>query len=73
MCVGTAGNVEWADIAGLAFAKKCVEEMVIMPIMRPDIFKGMRSPPKVHACTHACRACLAYTRGYVFHYLDLSA
>lgn len=30
--------------AGLDHAKKCVTEMVIWPLLRPDIFKGCRSP-----------------------------
>ncbi|XP_042007900.1 ATPase family AAA domain-containing protein FIGL1-like [Salvia splendens] len=37
-------NVRWEDIAGLDHAKKCVTEMVIWPLLRPDIFKGCRSP-----------------------------
>lgn len=30
--------------AGLEHAKKCVTEMVIWPLLRPDIFRGCRSP-----------------------------
>ncbi|XP_051196937.1 ATPase family AAA domain-containing protein FIGL1 isoform X1 [Lolium perenne] len=37
-------NVRWDDIAGLHHAKKCVTEMVIWPLLRPDIFRGCRSP-----------------------------
>ncbi|CAM0950037.1 unnamed protein product [Alopecurus aequalis] len=37
-------NVRWNDIAGLHHAKKCVTEMVIWPLLRPDIFRGCRSP-----------------------------
>ncbi|KAL8210424.1 hypothetical protein R6Q57_004861 [Mikania cordata] len=37
-------NVRWDDIAGLHHAKKCVTEMVIWPLLRPDIFNGCRSP-----------------------------
>lgn len=37
-------NVRWNDIAGLDHAKKCVTEMVIWPLLRPDIFRGCRSP-----------------------------
>ncbi|KAK3036461.1 hypothetical protein RJ639_030060 [Escallonia herrerae] len=37
-------HVRWDDIAGLEHAKKCVTEMVIWPLLRPDIFKGCRSP-----------------------------
>mmetsp|Transcript_2756 Transcript_2756/g.5032 ORF Transcript_2756/g.5032 Transcript_2756/m.5032 type:complete len:583 (-) Transcript_2756:1655-3403(-) len=39
-------GVEWEDIAGLQFAKRCVMEAVIWPMQRPDIFKGLRGPPK---------------------------
>ncbi|GBG78492.1 hypothetical protein CBR_g26520 [Chara braunii] len=39
-------NVKWDDIAGLEHAKKCVTEMVIWPLQRPDIFQGCRSPGK---------------------------
>ena len=39
-------QVEWSDIAGLDFVKKTVGEIVVLPIIRPDIFKGLRGPPK---------------------------
>ncbi|KAI0564176.1 AAA protein spastin [Gracilaria domingensis] len=39
-------NVQWDDIAGLEFAKSCVKEAVIWPMLRPDIFVGLRGPPK---------------------------
>ena len=54
--------VVWDDIAGLKFAKKTVrsfcqhplapiyvtqvQEMVVLPLKRPDIFNGLRGPPK---------------------------
>lgn len=38
--------VEWDDIAGLAFAKKVLNEVVVWPMLRPDIFTGLRAPPK---------------------------
>lgn len=38
--------VGWDDIAGLAFAKKCVKEAVVLPLLRPDFFRGIRTPPK---------------------------
>ncbi|PWA70116.1 ATPase family AAA domain-containing protein FIGL1 [Artemisia annua] len=34
----------WDDITGLHQAKQCVNEMVIWPLLRPDIFKGCQSP-----------------------------
>mmetsp|Transcript_29334 Transcript_29334/g.51489 ORF Transcript_29334/g.51489 Transcript_29334/m.51489 type:complete len:291 (-) Transcript_29334:70-942(-) len=39
-------QVKWDDIAGLQFAKKCVQEIVVWPMLRPDLFKGLRGPPK---------------------------
>ena len=39
--------VEWDDIAGLEFAKDTVKEIVVFPLLRPDIFSGLRGPPKV--------------------------
>ena len=39
-------KVEWDDIAGLEFAKETVKEIVVYPLLRPDIFTGLRGPPK---------------------------
>lgn len=39
-------KVEWDDIAGLDFAKETVKEIVVYPLLRPDIFTGLRGPPK---------------------------
>ena len=39
-------DVKWSDIAGLDFAKKTIKELIILPLMRPDIFQGIRTPPK---------------------------
>ena len=38
--------VEWDDIAGLTFAKAQIQESVINPMLRPDLFHGLRNPPK---------------------------
>lgn len=38
--------VEWDDIAGLEFAKTTIQEIVVWPLLRPDIFTGLRKPPK---------------------------
>lgn len=41
------GNpIHWNDIAGLEFAKSAIQEAVIWPMLRPDIFTGLRRPPK---------------------------
>eukprot|EP00388_Colpodella_angusta_P034134 GDKK01031484.1.p1 GENE.GDKK01031484.1~~GDKK01031484.1.p1 ORF type:complete len:246 (-),score=47.95 GDKK01031484.1:75-782(-) len=39
-------NVKWEDIAGLGYAKQTLQEAVILPNLRPDLFTGLRSPPK---------------------------
>ncbi|KAF7669897.1 hypothetical protein LDENG_00115330 [Lucifuga dentata] len=38
--------VGWDDIAGLEFAKTTIKEIVVWPMLRPDIFTGLRGPPK---------------------------
>lgn len=39
-------NVSWDDIAGLEDIKKIINEIVVWPMLRPDIFTGLRGPPK---------------------------
>ena len=39
-------KITWDDIAGLEFAKKTINEIIIWPMLRPDIFKGIRAPPR---------------------------
>eukprot|EP00049_Salpingoeca_infusionum_P004795 m.83851 g.83851 ORF g.83851 m.83851 type:complete len:614 (+) comp12730_c0_seq1:140-1981(+) len=39
-------NVSWDDIAGLEDAKRTIKELVIWPMQRPDLFRGLRSMPK---------------------------
>jgi SpoVK/Ycf46/Vps4 family AAA+-type ATPase len=36
----------WSDIAGLNDAKRSITEIVVWPMQRPDIFTGLRKPPK---------------------------
>ncbi|KAM6922279.1 fidgetin-like protein 1 isoform 1-T1 [Lycodopsis pacificus] len=38
--------VSWDDIAGLEFAKTTIKEIVVWPMLRPDIFTGLRGPPR---------------------------
>ncbi|XP_077976952.1 katanin p60 ATPase-containing subunit A1-like isoform X1 [Glandiceps talaboti] len=39
-------NVHWDDIAGLGEAKRLLEEAVVLPLIMPDFFKGIRRPWK---------------------------
>jgi SpoVK/Ycf46/Vps4 family AAA+-type ATPase len=40
-------TITWDDIAGLDFAKKTIKEIIIWPMLRPDLFTGIRAPPRV--------------------------
>ncbi|MHA2297940.1 MAG: AAA family ATPase [Candidatus Hodarchaeales archaeon] len=35
-------NIKWEDVAGMEEAKKSLKEAVILPMARPDLFKGAR-------------------------------
>nr|CAH7766823.1 unnamed protein product [Callosobruchus chinensis] len=39
-------NIHWNDVVGLEFAKTAIQEAVVWPMLRPDIFTGLRRPPK---------------------------
>lgn len=39
-------GVAWADVAGLEEAKRSINEMVILPAKRADLYQGLRAPPK---------------------------
>ncbi|RWS25276.1 Fidgetin-like protein 1 [Leptotrombidium deliense] len=44
--VENIASITWDDIAGLEFVKESVREIVIFPMLRPDLFTGLRSPVK---------------------------
>lgn len=39
-------KIQWSNIAGLADAKSILQEAVVLPIIMPDFFKGIRRPWK---------------------------
>ncbi|CAH1972664.1 unnamed protein product [Acanthoscelides obtectus] len=39
-------SIHWNDVVGLEFAKTAIQEAVVWPMLRPDIFTGLRRPPK---------------------------
>ena len=42
----TSPGVGWGDIAGLEATKQVLQEAVVLPSIRPDIFTGLRAPSK---------------------------
>lgn len=40
----TSPGVQWDDVAGLARAKQALQEAVVLPTLRADIFQGLRAP-----------------------------
>ncbi|XP_058986827.1 fidgetin-like protein 1 [Musca domestica] len=38
--------VDWSEISGLEYAKSIIKEAVVYPLLRPDIFTGLRRPPR---------------------------
>jgi len=40
-------STTWEDIAGLADAKQALQEAAIMPLVRPDLFTGLRKPQNI--------------------------
>ncbi|KAG7342277.1 cell division control protein [Nitzschia inconspicua] len=40
-------STTWHDIAGLEDAKQALQEAAILPLMRPDLFSGLRKPRNI--------------------------
>ena len=54
--VDRSPKIKWADIAGLDFAKKTIHEVIVWPMLRPDIFNGLRAPIRVILIIYLQRA-----------------
>lgn len=44
--IANGAKVEWSDIAGQTIAKQALQEMVILPSIRPELFTGLRTPAR---------------------------
>lgn len=44
--IDSSKDIAWNDIAGLGMAKETIQEAVVLPLLRPDLFTGLRSVPK---------------------------
>lgn len=44
--VDKSNSVEWDDISGLEGPKSLLKEAILLPFQRPDIFIGVRAPPR---------------------------
>ncbi|GAX82390.1 hypothetical protein CEUSTIGMA_g9818.t1 [Chlamydomonas eustigma] len=42
----SAGDIQWDDIAGQDAAKRLVQEIVVWPMLNPQLFTGARAPPR---------------------------
>lgn len=40
-------KISWSDIAGLKNVKQALQETAILPLMRPDLFTGLRRPHNI--------------------------
>ena len=49
-CVERHPEVKWDDIAGLEQAKQLLEEAVVLPLIMPEFFQGIRRPWKGVLC-----------------------
>ena len=44
--VDNSPGVSFSDVVGLDSAKQILKEIIIIPSLRPDLFTGLRSPPR---------------------------
>ncbi|KAJ1552223.1 hypothetical protein HK405_012173 [Cladochytrium tenue] len=65
-------SIGWDDIAGLEHAKNTIKEVVVWPMLRPDIFTGIRGPPKGTGKTMIGK-CIASQSGATFFSISASS
>ncbi len=55
--VDTSPGVKWGDVAGLDEAKRVLRENVVLPLLLPDLFHGIRRPIKARLPGSSSKAC----------------
>lgn len=53
-------SIQWNDVAGLVDAKAILQEAVVLPVIMPEFFKGIRRPWKVRDTPNAGCFCTVY-------------
>ena len=49
--VDASPGVRWQDVAGLGEAKRVLQENVVLPLLLPEFFQGIRRPIKAPAAS----------------------
>lgn len=52
--VDASPGVKWDDVAGLLDAKRVLQENVVLPLLLPEFFQGIRRPIKARRLAMAC-------------------
>lgn len=62
-------SIQWNDVAGLNEAKAILQEAVVLPVIMPDFFKGIRRPWKGRISSILIWRCIL--NKYLFFYIFL--
>lgn len=63
-------SIQWSDVAGLNDAKAILQEAVVLPVIMPEFFKGIRRPWKVRWTFHMIRSIDIFYKLFRLGYLN---